>query len=151
VGLKTDWAYKIPPFKTKTPPLSLSLSLLSPPSSSTSLIHSVFTARKTMSYIPPHLRNSSSNATITASRAHSVPPTDTNDHPNLSHSSSNFNTSSSTTFASPSRRSSGAFSRTISVPQPVFPNWTPSDRVLRFNPDQVHFFFFFFKFLFLLI
>ncbi|KAH8490605.1 hypothetical protein H0E87_022948 [Populus deltoides] len=90
-----------------------------------------------MSYIPPHLRNSSSNATITASRAHSVPPTDTNDHPNLSHSSSNFNTSSSTTFASPSRRSSGAFSRTISVPQPVFPNWTPSDRVLRFNPDQI--------------
>ncbi|KAJ6758267.1 ATP-DEPENDENT RNA HELICASE DBP2-LIKE [Salix koriyanagi] len=90
-----------------------------------------------MSYIPPHLRNSSSTATITTSIAHSVPSTYTNDHPNLSHSSSNFNTSSSTTFTPHSRRSSGTFSRTISVPQPVSPKWTPSDRVLRFNDDQI--------------
>ncbi|KAB5530243.1 hypothetical protein DKX38_020324 [Salix brachista] len=89
-----------------------------------------------MSYIPPHLRNSSSTATITTSIAHSVPSTYTNDHPNLSHSSSDFNTSSSTTFTPHSRRSSGTFSRTISVPQPVSPKWTPSDRVLRFNDDQ---------------
>uniref|UniRef100_A0A6N2LJW5 RNA helicase n=1 Tax=Salix viminalis TaxID=40686 RepID=A0A6N2LJW5_SALVM len=45
-----------------------------------------------MSYIPPHLRNSSSTATITTSIAHSFPSTYTNDHPNLSHSSSDFNT-----------------------------------------------------------
>ncbi|KAJ6383296.1 hypothetical protein OIU78_026722 [Salix suchowensis] len=90
-----------------------------------------------MSYIPPHLRNSSSTATITTSIAHSVPSTYTNDHPNLSHSSSDFNTSSSTTFTPHSRRSSGTFSRTISVPQPVSPKWTPSDRVLRFNDDQI--------------
>ncbi|KAJ6433280.1 hypothetical protein OIU84_017053 [Salix udensis] len=90
-----------------------------------------------MSYIPPHLRNSSSTATITTSIAHSAPSTYTNDHPNLSHSSSDFNTSSSTTFTPHSRRSSGTFSRTISVPQPVSPKWTPSDRVLRFNDDQI--------------
>ncbi|KAF9670960.1 hypothetical protein SADUNF_Sadunf13G0123400 [Salix dunnii] len=90
-----------------------------------------------MSYIPPHLRNSSSTATITTSIARSAPPTYTNDHPNLSHSSSDFNTSSSTPFTPYSRRSSGTLSRTISVPQPVSPKWTPSDRVLRFNPDQI--------------
>uniref|UniRef100_A0A6N2LZI5 RNA helicase n=1 Tax=Salix viminalis TaxID=40686 RepID=A0A6N2LZI5_SALVM len=90
-----------------------------------------------MSYIPPHLRNSSSTATITTSIAHSFPSTYTNDHPNLSHSSSDFNTSSSTTFTPHSRRSSGTFSRTISVPPPVSPKWTPSDRVLRFNDDQI--------------
>ncbi|CAK7323483.1 unnamed protein product [Dovyalis caffra] len=97
-----------------------------------------------MSYIPPHLRNSSSTTTITTSRTNSLPLTDTNDHANLSHSSSNVNsktttsssaTSSSSTFNS--RRSSGGVARTISVPEPVFPKWTPSDRVLRFNPDQI--------------
>ncbi|KAG6738168.1 hypothetical protein POTOM_059731 [Populus tomentosa] len=89
-----------------------------------------------MSYIPPHLRNSSSTTTVTTRRTQSPPLTDTN----LSHSSSNSTSSapsSSSTFNSLSLRTSASVARTISVPQPVFPQWTPSDRVLRFTPDQI--------------
>eukprot|EP00258_Populus_trichocarpa_P031213 XP_024447232.1 ATP-dependent RNA helicase DBP2 [Populus trichocarpa] len=89
-----------------------------------------------MSYIPPHLRNSSSTTTVTTRRTQSPPLTDTN----LSHSSSNSTSSapsSFSTFNSLSLRTSASVARTISVPQPVFPQWTPSDRVLRFTPDQI--------------
>ncbi|KAH8479943.1 hypothetical protein Peur_063210 [Populus x canadensis] len=89
-----------------------------------------------MSYIPPHLRNSSSTTTVTTRRTQSPPLTDTN----LSHSSSNSTSSapsSFSTFNSLYLRTSASVARTISVPQPVFPQWTPSDRVLRFTPDQI--------------
>lgn len=104
--------------------------------------------RKTMSYVPPHLRSSSS--TTVATRISSLTP-DSNDHSKLAFSSnSHFNSSptpsSPSTFSNPSRRISGApsSSRTLSVPDAVFPHWQPSERVSRMKPEQVSLFHFLF-------
>ncbi|KAI9118267.1 hypothetical protein K1719_010599 [Acacia pycnantha] len=91
-----------------------------------------------MSYVPPHLRSSSS--TTVAARISSL-ALDNNDHSKLANS--HFHTSptppSSSTFSNSSRRSSGAppISRTFSVPDPVFPHWQPSERVSRMKPEQI--------------
>lgn len=98
---------------------------------------------KTMSYVPPHLRSSSS--TTVATRISSL-TLDSNDHSKLAFSSnSHFNggtptPSSLSSFSNSSRRSNGAppTSRTLAVPDAVFPHWQPSERVSRMKPEQVH-------------
>ncbi|XP_028768863.1 ATP-dependent RNA helicase DBP2 isoform X1 [Neltuma alba] len=91
-----------------------------------------------MSYVPPHLRSSSS--TTVAARISSL-SLDTNDHSKLpnSHFHTSLTPSSSSSFSNSSRRTSGAppLSRTLSVPDPVFPHWQPSERVSRMKPEQI--------------
>lgn len=98
-----------------------------------------------MSYVPPHLRNSS--ATTTTTTTTSVTLDNVNDHiTKLSNSaSSNFHSkiSSATstwnslpTLSNASRRTSAA-PRTVAVPEVFFPQWNPSERVLRLNSQQV--------------
>ncbi|XP_065847621.1 DEAD-box ATP-dependent RNA helicase 20-like [Euphorbia lathyris] len=95
-----------------------------------------------MSYVPPHLRNSSS-ATAAAAAATTTVTLDSDHTGKLSRSASSNGhsktTSSTSTWNSLSRRSSSsAFSpRTSSVPDAVIPQWTPSDRVLRLNELQI--------------
>ncbi|KDP45713.1 hypothetical protein JCGZ_17320 [Jatropha curcas] len=108
-----------------------------------------------MSYVPPHLRNSSSHATTatsttiinTTTTAFSSLTLDSDQNANLDHSSScsNFHSPTSNwnslpTLSNASRRTcSTAFQspRTLSIPEPVFPQWNPSDRVLRLNSQQI--------------
>uniref|UniRef100_A0A2N9J4M0 RNA helicase n=1 Tax=Fagus sylvatica TaxID=28930 RepID=A0A2N9J4M0_FAGSY len=86
-----------------------------------------------MSYVPPHLRNSSSTTTTKISSTN----LDT-DRTKLSYSSD-----SSIPSLSPSsnafRRSSASLpsSRAFSVPDSVNPHWKPSERVLRMKPEQI--------------
>ncbi|KAG8633672.1 ATP-dependent RNA helicase RhlE isoform X1 [Manihot esculenta] len=98
-----------------------------------------------MSYVPPHLRNSS--ATTTTTTTTSVTLDNVNDHiTKLSNSaSSNFHSkiSSATstwnslpTLSNASRRTSAA-PRTVAVPEVFFPQWNPSERVLRLNSQQI--------------
>lgn len=100
-----------------------------------------------MSYVPPHLRNSSSTTTTTTTTRTSSGTLDT-DRSNLSYSSnSHFNNdnSSAASFSSfsqsnASRWSSGTISsanRAVAVPDAVVPQWKPSERVLRMKPEQV--------------
>ncbi|XP_057987519.1 ATP-dependent RNA helicase DBP2 isoform X2 [Hevea brasiliensis] len=97
-----------------------------------------------MSYIPPHLRNSTTTTTS------SLTLDSVSDHiSKLSHSaSSNLHTkiSSATstwnslpTLSNGSRRTSVAVTspRTLAVPEVVFPQWSPSERVLRLNSQQI--------------
>ncbi|KAI4307780.1 hypothetical protein L6164_030928 [Bauhinia variegata] len=94
-----------------------------------------------MSYVPPHLRNSSS--TTVATRTSSL--TLENDHhsklafPSNSHLKNSSTANSLCTFSNASRRSSGNFtpSRIAAVPDPVFPQWQPSERVSRMKPEQI--------------
>ncbi|XP_051142874.1 DEAD-box ATP-dependent RNA helicase 20-like [Andrographis paniculata] len=95
-----------------------------------------------MSYVPPHLRNSSSAAAAVVSNGVS----DHLDSRHLNNSShakpayaKNSSTCSSIGYGNTVSRSSGnyAFNRPVAVPDPVFPDWKPSDRVLRFKPEQV--------------
>ncbi|KAK4274935.1 hypothetical protein QN277_018092 [Acacia crassicarpa] len=91
-----------------------------------------------MSYVPPHLRSSSS--TTVAARISSL-ALDNNDYSKLANSNSHTTPTppSSSTFSNSSRRSSGAppLSRTLSVPESVFPQWQPSERVSRMKPEQI--------------
>lgn len=107
-----------------------------------------------MSYVPPHLRNTSSTtvAATTTTRASSATLDDHNHHHHHHHTtklafssshshshSSNKNPSPTPSLSNASRRSSAAppSSRILAVPDPLFPHWQPSERVSRFNPDQV--------------
>lgn len=103
-----------------------------------------------MSYVPPHLRNSSSTTTTTTSTTTTRISSGTldTDRSKLSYSSnSHFNkdNSSAASFSSfslsnASRWSSGAVSsanRVVAVPDAVVPQWKPSERVLRMKPEQV--------------
>lgn len=115
-----------------------------------------------MSYVPPHLRNSSSTSFTKSSSLN----LDSFDQSKLSCSSNfHFNNSSFTNTtvaaaASSSSSSSSASSsppstfsngyrrvssmptsvRALHVPDPVFHPWKPSDRVLRLTPEQVRLF-----------
>ena len=82
---------------------------------------------KTMSYVPPHLRNSGPTTTTKISSVNLD-----NGRTNLSFSSSSSNSSLSSPSSNAFRRSSAS-----SVPNSVLPQWQPSERVLRMKPDQV--------------
>ncbi|KAL6200490.1 hypothetical protein ACLB2K_030271 [Fragaria x ananassa] len=100
-----------------------------------------------MSYVPPHLRNSSSTTTTTtttSAAAKSSSATDA-DRSKLSYSASSNSHSSAAPFSSfshsnGSRWSSAAHSsanRAISPPDAVVPQWKPSERVLRMKPELI--------------
>ncbi|CAL0308968.1 unnamed protein product [Lupinus luteus] len=76
-----------------------------------------------MSYVPPHMRNSTST---------------TIDNNTISTSNSHSNNNNNSLF-NPSRRTSAAPppSRFLSAPDPLFPPWQPSQRVSRMNPHQI--------------
>ncbi|KAA8550450.1 hypothetical protein F0562_002134 [Nyssa sinensis] len=88
-----------------------------------------------MSYVPPHLRNSIATKTTSTTL-----DTATDHYPKFNphlHQSknNNYNTTtdnSSSVFSSAARRSSGNLQ-----PDPVFPQWKPSERVLCLNPEQI--------------
>ncbi|XP_044486749.1 DEAD-box ATP-dependent RNA helicase 20-like [Mangifera indica] len=85
-----------------------------------------------MSYLPPHLRNSTSNSISRASPTSSSIVTLNNDHSKLSFYS-NSNSSSVASFSNAFRRNPAA----QTLPEPVFATWKPSDRVLRLQPQQI--------------
>ncbi|XP_018835696.1 DEAD-box ATP-dependent RNA helicase 52A-like isoform X1 [Juglans regia] len=72
-----------------------------------------------MSYVPPHLRNSGSTPSTTGTSSLTLDA----DRSKLSKSSTDFRQSSR--------------SLRLAVPEPVFPHWNPSERVLRMQPEQV--------------
>ncbi|XP_040993787.1 DEAD-box ATP-dependent RNA helicase 52A-like isoform X1 [Juglans microcarpa x Juglans regia] len=72
-----------------------------------------------MSYVPPHLRNSGSTPSTTGTSSLTLDA----DRSKLSKSSTDFRQSSR--------------SLRLAVPEPVFPHWNPSERVLRMKPEQV--------------
>ncbi|KAK4731532.1 hypothetical protein R3W88_024520 [Solanum pinnatisectum] len=89
-----------------------------------------------MSYVPPHLRNSAAGKTTTTPTINSKGA----DHfsskhtariPSLEKSSNGYSNSA--------RRSSLHYSlpNTVAVPDPVFPHWKPSERVLRLKSEQI--------------
>ncbi|KAL2239597.1 DEAD-box ATP-dependent RNA helicase 20 [Sesamum indicum] len=96
-----------------------------------------------MSYVPPHLRSSSA-ATIAATVGNGVAD---QFHPKQVKSSStkftsaknNYSTGNSINSGNAGYRSSGSgvSTRNVVAPDPVFPQWKPSDRVLRLKPEQV--------------
>ncbi|KAL0436624.1 UNVERIFIED_CONTAM: ATP-dependent RNA helicase DBP2 [Sesamum radiatum] len=96
-----------------------------------------------MSYVPPHLRSSSA-ATVAATVGNGVAD---QFHPKQVKSSStkftsaknNYSTGNSINSGNAGYRSSGSgvSSRNGVAPDPVFPQWKPSDRVLRLKPEQV--------------
>ncbi|KAL5077031.1 hypothetical protein RYX36_016015 [Vicia faba] len=99
-----------------------------------------------MSYVPPHLRNASSTAVATTT-TRPLSSTGTLDNNHHHHHNTNLAFSSSYSHSHPNysslsngtRRTSAAPppSRIITVPDTVFPNWQPSERVSRMNPDQI--------------
>jgi len=102
-----------------------------------------------MSYVPPHLRNNAS-ATVATARTPSV-TLDNNHHHHHHHNnhhklafSSNNNTNANCSpslpsFHNASRRSGSAAPspRIFATPDPVFPQWQPSERASRMTPEQV--------------
>ncbi|KAL0460372.1 UNVERIFIED_CONTAM: ATP-dependent RNA helicase DBP2 [Sesamum latifolium] len=96
-----------------------------------------------MSYVPPHLRSSSA-ATVAATVGNGVAD---QFHPKQVKSSStkftsaknNYSTGNSINSGNAGYRSSGSgvSTRNVVAPDPVFPQWKPSDRVLRLKPEQV--------------
>ncbi|KAF3454793.1 hypothetical protein FNV43_RR05241 [Rhamnella rubrinervis] len=92
-----------------------------------------------MSYVPPHLRNSSSSTTTTTSKTSST--TLDTDYTKLSYTSNSYSKSSSNLSSfNASRWTSGILPqsvRPLAVPDTVFPQWKPSERVLRMKPEQI--------------
>lgn len=93
-----------------------------------------------MSYVPPHLRNSSA-APAAAAKTLVNGNSDHFHSKQLNGSYSQFtsaksnNNGNSTNSWNAGGRSSGNYAS--SVPEPVVPQWKPSDRVLRLSPEQV--------------
>lgn len=93
-----------------------------------------------MSYVPPHLRNSS-----TAAAAAKTLVNGNSDHfqsKQLNGSYSQFSSAKTNNNNGNSNNLWNAGSRTSanyvsSVPEPVVPQWKPSDRVIRLKPEQV--------------
>ncbi|GER49578.1 dead box ATP-dependent RNA helicase [Striga asiatica] len=90
-----------------------------------------------MSYVPPHLRNSSSAAATVANGngGHFDSKPLNSSYSQFSSARSNNNNSSSTNSWNAGGRSSG--NHVPPVPDPVFPQWKPSDRVSRLKAEQV--------------
>ncbi|BAT88219.1 DEAD-box ATP-dependent RNA helicase 20-like isoform X1 [Vigna umbellata] len=103
-----------------------------------------------MSYVPPHLRNNGS-ATVATARTPSVTLDNNNHHHNhnnhhkLAFTSNNNNNTNANgspslpSFHNASRRSSAAppSPRIFATPDPVFPQWQPSERASRMTPEQI--------------
>ncbi|KAL0297999.1 UNVERIFIED_CONTAM: ATP-dependent RNA helicase DBP2 [Sesamum angustifolium] len=95
-----------------------------------------------MSYVPPHLRSSAA-ATVAPTVGNGVSD---QFHPKQVKSSStkftsaknNYSTGNSINSGNAGYRSSGSgvSTRNAVAPDPVFPQWKPSDRVLRLKPEQ---------------
>lgn len=95
-----------------------------------------------MSYVPPHLRNSAGRKTTTATINSNGA-----DHFSSKHSSHQSKIPSiygngeleKQVFSISARRSSINYTlpKTLAVPDPVFPKWKPSERVLRLKSEQV--------------
>ncbi|KAK3002079.1 hypothetical protein RJ639_020241 [Escallonia herrerae] len=100
-----------------------------------------------MSYVPPHLRNSTI-ATAAATTLggngsncnHSHKLNSQSSHSNNgSTAANNHHHSSSSVFSNAARRSSSNLlsPRTLAVPDAVVPQWNPSERVQRLKPEQI--------------
>ncbi|XP_048227048.1 ATP-dependent RNA helicase DBP2 isoform X2 [Ricinus communis] len=91
-----------------------------------------------MSYVPPHLRNSTATTTTTTTTT-TITSSITLENDHSTKLSTSTWKSLSSTLSNGSRRTTAAFTspRTLSVPDPVLPQWTPSERVLRLNSQQV--------------
>ncbi|XP_014518797.1 DEAD-box ATP-dependent RNA helicase 20 [Vigna radiata var. radiata] len=104
-----------------------------------------------MSYVPPHLRNNGS-ATVATARTPSVTLDNNNhhhhnlnNHHKLAFTSNNNNTTNANgspslpSFHNASRWSSAAppSPRIFATPDPVFPQWQPSERASRMTPEQI--------------
>ncbi|XP_010253045.1 PREDICTED: ATP-dependent RNA helicase DBP2-like [Nelumbo nucifera] len=102
-----------------------------------------------MSYVPPHLRTSStpsSHCLPTATRNSTTTKTSSEtleyDHKFYSsnpHYSLKNSSSAPPSFSNGARRTSGnlPLSRALAVPEPVFQQWKPSERVFRLKPEQI--------------
>lgn len=87
-----------------------------------------------MSYVPPHLRNSSAAATslLNGNSDHFQKRQLNTSYSEFTSAKSNGNSNNLSTAG---YRSSGHY--VSSVPEPVSPQWKPSDRVIRLKPEQV--------------
>ncbi|KAL5974808.1 hypothetical protein ACLOJK_031479 [Asimina triloba] len=88
-----------------------------------------------MSYVPPHLRNSSAPGAL-----HDASSQTLEFNPSKLSSEASLPPSVSKPFSfssAPRRTASLPCSRALPVPDPVFPQWKPSDRVFRLKPEQV--------------
>ncbi|KAL3653191.1 hypothetical protein CASFOL_002872 [Castilleja foliolosa] len=91
-----------------------------------------------MSYVPPHLRNSSGGSATTlvnGSSSHLHAKQLNSSYSQFTPAKSNNNNSNSNNSWNAGFRSSG--SHAYPVPEPVFPQWKPSDRVTRLKAEQV--------------
>lgn len=89
-----------------------------------------------MSYVPPHLRNSAAGKTTTTPTINSIG----GNHFSSKHTSRISSLEkSSNGYSSSARRSSLNYSlpNTFAVPDPIFPHWKPSERVLRLKSEQI--------------
>ncbi|KAI3930239.1 hypothetical protein MKW92_048943 [Papaver armeniacum] len=101
-----------------------------------------------MPYVPPHLRSSSSQSSSSQSTTGNTKPSsetlDSSSDQQQQHktwnSSNNNNNSSSSSFNGARRTTSSSnlpVSRTMAVPEAVFHQWKPSERVSRLQPEQI--------------
>ncbi|XP_075079023.1 DEAD-box ATP-dependent RNA helicase 20 isoform X2 [Nicotiana tabacum] len=95
-----------------------------------------------MSYVPPHLRNSSAGKTTTlnsngAGADHFS--SKLSSHQSRIHCNGELDKFSSNGYSNSSRRSSVNYSTTsrTAIPDPEFPQWKPSERVLRLKSEQI--------------
>ncbi|KAK1426883.1 hypothetical protein QVD17_15563 [Tagetes erecta] len=92
-----------------------------------------------MSYVPPHLRNSTTGTITTLDN--NTTATTTNHKLNSNKSSiNNNNNNNAFSNAAPRRSSTNNHiqpTRVLAVPNAVFPQWKPSERVLRLKPEQI--------------
>ncbi|KAF8402472.1 hypothetical protein HHK36_010557 [Tetracentron sinense] len=101
-----------------------------------------------MSYVPPHLRtsvsssvsrNSGTTRTSSATLETDQKLSSSNPHYSLLQSKNSSSFAPPSSFSNAARRTSGTLppSRALALPEPVFQQWKPSERVFRFNPEQI--------------
>ncbi|KAK9167886.1 hypothetical protein Syun_000026 [Stephania yunnanensis] len=90
-----------------------------------------------MSYVPPHLRNSSSSANLndqtftkTSSETLVSHQNKLNSFPLQNNNSYSFNAVRRTS-------SQATLPKVLAIPEPLFEQWKPSERVLRMKPEQI--------------
>ncbi|PIA37424.1 hypothetical protein AQUCO_03000183v1 [Aquilegia coerulea] len=99
-------------------------------------------ASSSSSYVPPHLRSSSSSS-LQQTRPtirNTITETLETDQSKLFYSSSSssaFNASTRRTYSSSYNSSSSSSSKDLSPIEPVFEQWKPSERVSRLKPEQI--------------
>ncbi|PIN07819.1 RNA helicase [Handroanthus impetiginosus] len=95
-----------------------------------------------MSYVPPHLRNSSAATAAAVAKGagdHFISKQLNNSYAKFTSSKSNNSGSNSIHNGNAGYRSSENYvsTRNDAVPDPVFPEWKPSDRIIGLKPEQV--------------